>query len=240
MKKRLVFYPILIISLYLFYDLGRPIWTPIIQRILGRKTVSDVVKELGPMIRPKWEKIFKARGISYPPREITLIALKEEKKLEIWTDSENENFVLIESMPIMGQSGISGPKLKQGDMQVPEGIYPITGLNPNSSLHLSLKIGYPNQEDREESRKAGFKDPGSNIFIHGTKASVGCLALGNRGIERLFILVADTGASHVKIIIIPNDIRTVESPEKLKYEGDWIRKRYNRMKYSLRKFKRDQ
>jgi len=41
-------------------------------------------------------------------------------------------------------SGKLGPKRQQGDMQIPEGFYHISGFNPASNFYLSLRINYPN------------------------------------------------------------------------------------------------
>ncbi|MGN0905491.1 MAG: murein L,D-transpeptidase family protein [Alphaproteobacteria bacterium] len=59
-----------------------------------------------------------------------------------------------------------GPKEKEGDRKTPEGIYKISGRNPNSRYYLSLRISYPNRKDRERAEKAGVS-PGGDIMIHG-------------------------------------------------------------------------
>jgi len=108
--------------------------------------------------------------LSYPPREVTFIALKQEKKLELWARGSGE-FRFIRDYDIQAASGVAGPKLRQGDRQVPEGIYPHRGLNPNSHYHLSMKINTPNEFDLFHAWEEGRADPGSDIFIHGKAAS---------------------------------------------------------------------
>jgi len=66
---------------------------------------------------------------------------------------------------ITAASGTAGPKLREGDRQVPEGIYRIVGLNPNSRYHLSMKLDYPNAFDRHQAARDGRARPGSDIFI---------------------------------------------------------------------------
>ena len=100
-----------------------------------------------------------------------------------------------------------GPKLQEGDRQVPEGIYQLEYLNPNSSYHLSLKINYPNAFDLKHAMLEGRDEPGSNIFIHGKAVSIGCLAMGDRAIEEIFVLVAKTGRNNVTVAIAPSDPR---------------------------------
>jgi len=38
---------------------------------------------------------------------------------------------------------------------VPEGVYAIESLNPNSLFHVSLRLGYPNEFDRAQAAKEG-------------------------------------------------------------------------------------
>ena len=107
--------------------------------------------------------------VAMPPEQVTLLALKEEKRLEIYAadDSNGPRFVL--SYPILAASGIRGPKLREGDKQVPEGFYRIELLNPNSRYHLSLRVNYPNPADIEQAGRDGrdLSMLGGDIMIHG-------------------------------------------------------------------------
>jgi murein L,D-transpeptidase YafK len=111
-------------------------------------------------------------GISFPPENLVLIGWKEEKILEVWTEKEGINTKLWE-YKVLAASGSAGPKLKEGDKQVPEGFYELEYLNPNSSFHLSMKINYPNEFDRQKASEENRSNPGSDIFIHGSKYSIG-------------------------------------------------------------------
>jgi len=90
---------------------------------------------------------------------------------------------------------------------VPEGIYSIAGLNPNSSFHLSLKLNYPNSFDLMHAKAEGRSSPGSNIFIHGNAVSIGCLAMGDPAVEEIFVLVADVERTNAEVAIAPSDPR---------------------------------
>ena len=126
---------------------GRSMWVPVYQKIKGKRTVDEVIARYGPSAEKRLLPHFLAAGIEYPPEKLTLIALKQEKQLELWAlDSAGWNN--IKTYDIMGASGGDGPKLRQGDHQVPEGFYDIIGLNPNSSYHLSMKLNYPNDYDQ--------------------------------------------------------------------------------------------
>jgi hypothetical protein len=71
---------------------------------------------------------------------------KYEKELEVWS-YKGGTYELIKTYNICGLSGGFGPKRYEGDLQVPEGIYEITRLNPHSNYHKAIKINYPNKSD---------------------------------------------------------------------------------------------
>lgn len=159
---------------------------------------------------PAPEYLIKARfqraGVDYPPQRIQLIALKETKRLELWSWADRK-WRHIHDYPVFAASGHAGPKLREGDKQVPEGFYRIEALNPNSNFHLSLKLDFPNPFDWKNATEEGRKTPGSNIFIHGSAWSVGCLAIGNRAVEELYALVSRIGVDRVQMLIAPYDFR---------------------------------
>lgn len=191
---------------YFLYTHGRALWVPAIQTMTGKQSVNDVLVDIGPAARARLSADFQAAGIAYPPPTITLLAIKDTARLELWAGTETDP-VHIRDYNIQALSGNPGPKLREGDRQVPEGIYRIEGLNPNSSYHLSLKLDYPNAFDRQHAAEEGREEPGSNIFIHGKAVSIGCLAMGDQAIEELFVLAADTGKEDIKVVIAPSDPR---------------------------------
>ena len=98
------------------------------------------------------------------------------------------------------------------DYQVPEGLYRIAYLNPASSYHLSMKVDYPNAFDHQQAVRERRTRLGGDIFIHGKNVSIGCVAIGDPGIEELFTLAADTGIARMKVILAPNDLRIGAPP----------------------------
>lgn len=177
-----------------------------ILEVQGKRTVADVIAEHGPRADETWRKRFAAAGAAYPPPALTLVALKEERVLEIWAAGASAPRKITEYL-ILGASGGPGPKLMRGDQQVPEGFYLIDALNPDSRFHLSLRVNYPNVNDRVHARDEGRVDPGDDIFIHGGTASVGCLAIGDAAIEELFVVVARTGLENTRVLLCPADFR---------------------------------
>ena len=178
--------------------------TPDTVESIFRLYSSDVEKRLKP-----W---FVKAGVHYPPKKISMLAFKKEQRFELWA-LHSSKWVFIKNYPFTATSGVLGPKLREGDKQIPEGVYKISGLNPNSSYHLSMKLNYPNEFDLTYARKEGRHKPGTNIFIHGRAASVGCIALGDIAIEELFVLVSvirqsdPVGKAEVSVIVAPWDFR---------------------------------
>jgi murein L,D-transpeptidase YafK len=59
-----------------------------------------------------------------------------------------------------------GHKQREGDFRTPEGRYRVEARNADSDFFLSLKVSYPNDQDRARARAQGV-DPGGQIMIHG-------------------------------------------------------------------------
>jgi hypothetical protein len=176
---------------------------------------------------------FEQAGVDFPPQRVQLIALKESRRLELWAYSE-QRWRFIHDYAIFAASGEAGPKLREGDKQVPEGFYRIVGLNPNSHFHLSMRLNYPNAFDWVQAGLEDRQRPGSNIYIHGSAWSAGCLAIGNHYIEELFYLVGRLGIDQAAVLIVPYDFRrrAIAATE----EPVWLDELYRYLKLRLAKF----
>lgn len=199
-----------------------------------QKTQQKVIARYKPKAEPELASYFAKAKISYPPKQITLIALKKERKVELW--AKQQGWHKIHDYPFTTFSGHLGPKLKENDRQIPEGIYKITSLNPFSSFHLSMMINYPNAYDKWHGLKDKRRHLGDNIFIHGKSASVGCIAIGDTAIEQLFVLVDEIGAANTKVIIAPNDLRKAKAKTPKRYQKPWINDLYAKIKDELRPY----
>ena len=211
----------------------RPV-VAVVQILKGRKTVTDRLAEFGPAARRRLAPDFKRTGVSYPPKQLIFVGLKQEKTLEVWASPPLK---LLKTYPILGTSGTLGPKLREGDLQIPEGVYKIESLNPNSLYHLALRLDYPNPFDQARGKTDGRKNLGGDIMIHGKNCSVGCLAMGDEAIEELFVLSAETGTENIKVILSPVDFRIRERPDNLTGLPDWAPDLYVLIKNELRKVK---
>ncbi|MFP6737130.1 MAG: SRPBCC family protein [Planctomycetota bacterium] len=182
------------------------------ERPRRKKSSKERLKEYSAPVRARLQPQFEAAGVSYPPGSVVLVGLKNECRLEVYAGAAGGAPAFVCSYPVLGASGSAGPKLREGDQQVPEGIYAIEELNPNSRYHLSLRVGYPNELDRARGEMDGRDDLGGDIMIHGGDSSVGCLAMGDQAAEDLFVLAADCGCSNLKLILTPVDFRRRELP----------------------------
>lgn len=167
---------------------------------------ADVVSHLEPL--------FTANNISFPPKHVTLLFLKDLKVLRLYAGEENSSLKLIKEYPVLAASGKEGPKLKEGDRQVPEGVYQIEALNPNSLYHLSLRVNYPNAFDQEMAKQDQRTNLGGDIMIHGDKVSIGCVAIGNSAIEEVFVLAAFSNYQNWHLIFAPTDLRVNSRKDK--------------------------
>ncbi|KTC93662.1 Legionella secretion system protein A [Legionella drozanskii LLAP-1] len=200
------------------------------------KAVDHAIIKYGLRTEPELVRFFANANIAYPPREVALLAFKKERHVELWAKNENQNWRFIHTYPLTAFSGRLGPKLKERDGQIPEGIYRLTTFNPFSSMHLSMMINYPNNYDRLQAIKDGRRRLGNNIFLHGKSVSVGCLAVGDKAIDQLFLLTRRVGLNHVKIIIAPNDLRKGKPATSTFAQPRWLPDLYKQITTALNHF----
>ncbi len=199
-------------------------------------SVDAVVTAYSPRVRPKLKSLFAQQNVPYPPEQMTWIALKEERLLLIFARDNKGSMKKVLSYPIIGASGVTGPKLKEGDKQMPEGFYTIAAFRPTLVAHIGLEVNYPNSFDRYHAKIEKRKNPGSDILIHGSKWSTGCLAMGNEPIEEMFVLAHDTGSQHIKLIFAPCDLRLRKPQVNFKTQPQWLPKLYNDLAVQMKKF----
>ncbi len=112
---------------------------------------------------------------------------KAQRRMELWRGERRIATYRI----ALGDDPI-GHKRQEGDEKTPEGRYRISGRNPRSRFHLSLRISYPNEADREQARRRGV-DPGGDIMIHGATPpgyrgdwTDGCIAVTNEEMDAIW------------------------------------------------------
>lgn len=173
----------------------------------GGYSVAERVEQFGARVDHRLKPAFNAAGLEYPPAEVALVAFKDSRTLELYARHADRGWRFVKAYRVLAASGQAGPKLREGDRQVPEGAYRVESLNPNSRFHLSLRLNYPNELDRRMAQADGRTNLGGDIMIHGNSVSVGCLAMGDDAAEDLFVLSALVGIERVRVVISPTDFR---------------------------------
>ncbi|MDX2265288.1 MAG: hypothetical protein NW215_09995 [Hyphomicrobiales bacterium] len=126
---------------------------------------------------------------------------KQTSTLEVWMQ-RGPRFALFDTFSICKWSGDLGPKFKEGDRQSPEGVYSITAddLRVNLRWHRAMDVNFPNAYDTANGRT------GSGILIHGKCSSIGCFALTDESVEKVYELVAaalENGQARVSVHVFP-------------------------------------
>lgn len=157
------------------------------------KTTKPVEKTLPKPVIPKLPEIAEEDRLISIYGEVTKFVVKKsaQKMYVYFADTFKVYKISLGANP-------TGNKVKQGDNRTPEGTYYISFKNPNSRGYRSLKISYPNEDDRQRAIKAGV-NPGGDIFIHGLWWNTqdpnnhwkdnwtrGCIAVNNTQIEEIF------------------------------------------------------
>jgi hypothetical protein len=213
----------------------RVLW--MIGRTIAKKTVADRVAEFGPAVRTRLGPEFARLGCAYPAQGVVLVGFKQERLLEVWVAGVSGGYRHLKTYPILAASGTLGPKLREGDRQVPEGVYRVESLNPNSAYHLSLRLNYPNEFDRTMAVADGRSALGGDIMIHGSDVSIGCVAVGDQAIEELFVLAAETGLSNIAVILAPSDLYRDNTPQDAPGGPPWGKQLYDAIRSELTKLR---
>lgn len=171
-------------------------------------TVEQRLAQYGYAVATRLSPVFTAAKVDYPPHEVAYVAFKDLRQLQVYArNSRTARWKFVKLYPVLAASGKPGPKLLEGDRQVPEGLYQAEFLNANSRFHLSIRLNYPNEFDRRMALRDNRTRLGGDIMIHGNEVSIGCLAMGDEAAEDLFILAAQVGKEHTRIVVSPTDFR---------------------------------
>jgi murein L,D-transpeptidase YafK len=166
------------------------------------------------------DSLFQKLDLDYPPEQVILTAYKKEQILQLWARPDTgDAFVLVKQYPFTAFSGVLGPKRRQGDLQIPEGLYHLNHFNPYSNFHLSMKVSYPNKSDSILGKKGSL---GNEIRIHGSCVTIGCIPIGDAAIEELYIVCVDVrsaGQQKIPVYIFPGKMDNQSWPGLLTVAG---------------------
>ncbi len=202
------------------------------------KTIEDRLAEYGQNAQERLAPKFAAAGLSFPPQHLVFVGIKKDRVLEVYGAKTENEFRFVCTYPVLAASGTLGPKLREGDLQVPEGIYRVRELNPNSLYHLSIWIDYPNEFDLARAAEEGRTEPGSEIMIHGGDGSRGCLAMGDEASEDLFVLSTLARIENITIVLTPVDFRKDSLGELPSNAPIWSHELYEQIKVELARYPR--
>ena len=131
-----------------------------------------------------------------PSSPVLIRTYKQEAELEIWKMKSDGQYALLKTYPMCRWSGQLGPKVREGDHQVPEGFYTIAPgqMNPNSHYYLSFNVGYPNAYDSALGRTGG------DIMVHGVCSSAGCFSMTDAQIGEIYAIAREAFAGGQRAI----------------------------------------
>ena len=146
-----------------------------------------------------------ARRVPQPVAEAEradrLLVEKSKRQLTLYRNGS----ILRQYEVSLGSSPV-GDKEREGDGRTPEGHYSIDFKNAKSAFHLSLRISYPNVDDREDARRR-HEPPGGDIMIHGLPNGLALLGPLNRLVDWTDGCIAVTNGE-VKEIWAMTDVGT--------------------------------
>ncbi len=108
--------------------------------------------------------------------EYAVIIRKEERTLTVYHRTEQ-----VKVYPIVLGIASYGPKVYQGDLRTPEGVYRISSKRPHARWSRFMLLSYPNDDDR--SRYAMALSEGRVPIIDGHAPGIGG-AVGIHGTDR--------------------------------------------------------
>ena len=137
-------------------------------------------------LSPRMVALMQEKGVS-PASPVLIRTYKKDAEFEVWKMKPDGRYVLFKTFPMCRWSGQLGPKLAEGDRQVPEGFYRITPgqMNPVSHYYLSFNVGYPNAYDRAHNATGG------SVFVHGACSSAGCFSMTDEQIDQIYAIARE-------------------------------------------------
>jgi TonB C terminal len=197
-------------------------------------TVDQALAKFGPDAKKRLLPCFQRAKVKYPPQQISLICFKDDGRLFLFAKGEDGKQKQITSYQIVSNSGVQGPKLKEGDLQVPEGFYKITRLD--AMTHMAMWVNYPNPSDGANAKTDRRTDLGGNIQIHGGVYSTGCLVITNDDMAELLVLGHAIGCKNIELIVAPCNLLVKKPEVDFGKQPKWLPNLYKELKRALAAF----
>lgn len=228
MRKAIIILTVIFVA-FLLLMFGKRVYNQTRNNIKEQKIMESNEKNRKDTLPENIEEVVQKKI----PHELIIVGLKKERTLQLYSKI-GEEIKYIKEYYFTASSGELGPKLQKGDEQIPEGIYKIEYLNPNSSYHLSLKINYPNEFDIAKSKFKNIGRMGGDIFIHGKAVTLGCIPIGDSPIEDVYEMAEKAFDNGIKVIISPWDFRKIKEYPEIE-AIDWEKELYDMISAELKK-----
>lgn len=190
---------------------GYYLWTPQGRELVDRVRINWTRSEYKALYRAgetlpgtpdlaRFDERLAARGVKLGV-PVYIRIFKLESELELWVE-KGARFERFATYPICRWSGRLGPKFREGDRQAPEGFYTVAAeqLNPNSRMHRSFNLGFPNAYDQAHGRTGSF------LMVHGGCASIGCYAVTDPAVDEIWRMVTaalEQGQARFPVHVFP-------------------------------------
>ncbi len=197
-------------------------------------TVAQALKKYGPDAKKRILPYLKNAEVDYPPKQIELVCLKDSNQLFVFARDGRGNRKKVKTYTLVSRSGEQGPKIKEGDLQVPEGFYKITALD--AMTHLAMWVNYPNRADMAHAKLDHRTNLGGYIQIHAGVFSTGCLVLNSDDMAELMLLGNETGCRNIALIIAPCNLLLKKPDVDLGKQPKWLPELYKELKTALADF----
>lgn len=129
-----------------------------------------------------------------PVQADRVLVEKQARRLTLYAGAQ-----VLAQFPIALGFNPLGHKQIEGDGRTPEGHYRLTFKNSQSRYYKSIRVSYPNAQDRRHAASLG-QPPGGDIMIHGQPPgwgwaafltqqrdwTLGCIALTNPAMEEVW------------------------------------------------------
>ncbi len=156
------------------------------------------MKRLLPLLALLAIHIPQTTGAKFPVADLVVVD-KSARELHLMQDGE-----VFRTFRVALGIRPNGHKEREGDFRTPEGRYMLDRRNPDSEFFLSIRVSYPNANDRANARQRGV-DPGGQIMIHGqpnipTKSEAyyrtqdwtnGCIAVSNSDMIDIWLMTGE-------------------------------------------------
>ena len=104
--------------------------------------VEDRLAQFGDRAKARLAPHFAAAGVTFPPEEVALLAFKDARALQLYVRSAGQNWRFVRDYPVLGASGVLGPKLR-GSATLDLDVITVTvRFGPTSPANSDARIGW--------------------------------------------------------------------------------------------------